>query len=505
MNLRFPGDSWIFVRLVLLFMLRTSHQFEPPKPTISGTGRRRANLRARYLLEYILSQFPGDQTNGVGAGSSQWKKLRNYLYHSAERLSIAQVDSVCCYLGTVVDEETRRQVLQTNPRILRKTVGTNLEPTVSFLRELYGDQLMKHAIRRNPKLLLTQGAGYNVETLDLVPMYLKRYLNFTDGALDRLKRSAPFVFQLKLSKIMRNVVFLKQVILPSASESSTQPTLRKIISRHPTLLQLSPEKLYASVLFIRSSANMSVSDVSVLVAKNPTVLGHSTEHLKSTLDYLNNWLEPEDLRRCVLKHPSLLSLSLANLRSKATYWESLDSAGKSRYDSLAARVLHRAPAAYSLSLDSIRPKVDLLMNVWGVKSADSCSAFASLLAENPSILTLSLEGNLRPKIHFFNRTGYVELDCAWNLSAKRPRQILRPRYLASSLYHRLLPRWHFAFVRNMERLPLHVLAASTDFSFCAYCKCDLAEYREFLRQSIPRLKFSAQFDNWLRTGRPVDA
>jgi hypothetical protein len=240
------------------------------------------------------------------------------------------------------------------------------------------------------------------------------------------------------------------------------------------------------------------------------------------------------LRKCVVAHSQLLGLSLKNLQAKVNYFDAID--GKDSSDmpsssSLASRIAIRSPAVYSLSLKhNIVPTVLFLAKAWGTTSPqvrwhgdtltvskaphldESKDSLSSLLQEFPTILTLSLEGNIQPTLTFFNRTGYTSLSSDWRLDSKqRP---IRGRYIAASLFNRLLPRWHHLIANGWpqgetsddpSRLPpLHLLVGATDRAFCQQMGFDFEEYVMFKDQSIPRLKFSSQFDTWLKTGRPID-
>jgi hypothetical protein len=263
------------------------------------------------------------------------------------------------------------------------------------------------------------------------------------------------------------------------------------------------------------------------------------------------------LLKCLLSHPQILTLSMSNLQSKFQYFSEIEalegstttSPGSSTVDttSLASRILSRCPAVYSLSLtDNIIPKIDLLSKAWGVSalngnSGDVYSLGASpkdttllshWLQEFPNVLTLSLEGNIRPTLNFFNRTRYTILTEDWELAPGATR--IPGRYMAASLYSRLLPRWHYCLSQagvtavdtttsssssdSEEELsssdssspspvanapPLHLLVQATDAAFCEKLGLEYNGYEDFRESAIPRLKFSSQFDTWLKTGRPI--
>ena len=164
-----------------------------------------------------------------------------------------------------------------------------------------------------------------------------------------------------------------------------------------------------------------------------------------------------------------------------------------------------------------------------------------MLHEYPNIITLSVETNLQPTMMFFNKTGYTLLNENWDLisitspptkaGSSRPKkpdivndkQIapirIRGRYIAASLYNRLLPRWHYCRSGYAEDKisedsavstfppvtpPLHLLVMASDYGFCQAMDFELESFLSFKKEAIPRLKFSSQFDTWLKTGKPID-
>lgn len=117
-------------------------------------------------------------------------------------------------------------------------------------------------------------------------------------------------------------------------------------------------------------------------------------------------------------------------------------------------------------------------------------------------MPFSLLGNLQPTMNFFNRTGYTSLDDSWKLAEGGKR--IRGRYIASSLFHRLLPRWHYCVNHELPPPPLHVIVTASDVAFCQQLSLDVDDFLMFRNKAVPRLKFSSQFDTWLKTGRPID-
>jgi hypothetical protein len=571
------------------------------KPASTSTTRRRVNSNVRNLMDIIQGEFssnPADlDTNKTSASSSSsWTKTRNYLYRATATTddtsdSKLKVKQVLAFLQSNFSPDTCRLILQTSPRILRKNCATFLQPTTEFLRQLYRDDMLLTAIHRNPDLLLTSGMGYDADALELVEVFLRQELQLSSTNMAKLKRTAPFVFQLPVWKLLSVLNFLTQILVSSgeyqADDQETKIVLGKLVISHPQILQLSVESnLQPRLDFLKERCHLLTSDLAVLVKKSSaSVLALSVkDNLEPTIDFLTDLLRDRldpasDLRKCLRSHPQLLALSLKNLRSKKAYFDAIDQNNRiscSPSSSLASRVLIRSPAVYSLSLDgNIVPTIEFMARVWGTKappvrrqddsmddnrndndsdtdkssvdvepmirdnddSLDSQSSeesLVSLLGEYPSILTLSLEGNIQPTISFYNRTGYMQLDGEWNLVRRQGKtmsggkvSVVRGRYIAASLFNRLLPRWHYcqsvapnSVGNNFDAdvgdndddnendaapvIPLHILVSATDRAFCDQMGIDHDDYIKDKTESIPRLKFSSQFDTWLKTGRPID-
>jgi hypothetical protein len=161
--------------------------------------------------------------------------------------------------------------------------------------------------------------------------------------------------------------------------------------------------------------------------------------------------------------------------------------------------------------DNIKPKVQFLASFW------EGANLSMLLKEYPNVLTLSLDGNIQPTVSFYNQTGYVSLDSEGRLNnyssvgansaSPTTTTLIRGRHIATSLYNRLLPRWHFCLSQNLtehEMPPLHILTMATDTAFCEHHGFLQHEFEAFKVEAIPKLKFSSQFGMWLKTGRPID-
>ena len=366
----------------------------------------------------------------------------------------------------------------------------------------------------------------------------------------------------------------------------------KLISAMPNILTLNlqsniiPKVEYLQTFCDKSGNENNESNVNFMIniyKKFPSVFGLSlNENIKPTVDLIkhviegsvNDVLEKEceqstqnkriigqndalPLRKILTQHPQLLGLSQSNLRRKVQYFNSIDymdytnqTIDKGDRLSLAARIMITSPSVYSLSLNNnIIATTEYLAKIWGVRSPSSSCVNTNLpgpkladrLADYPLILTLSLEGNIQPTIHFYNRTGYIHLDeddqGKDSIEANSNPVYLPARYLATSLFNRLLPRWNYYIVEESKRInnvestqkkvfnkkknevesnnesilnvspsapPLHLIASATDTQFCKKMGYDEVLFKKFKEEAVPRLKFSSQFDTWLKTGRPID-
>lgn len=427
-------------------------------------------------------------------------------------------------------------ILQQSPRILRKNSKTNLEPTYQFLKELYGTSLLAVAVKRNPDLLLTRGAGYEGGAFDLVETFLVEELKLSKRQIATIKKDFPVLFQTPVSKLLSTVYLFRNKMTNLSGEKSNV-AIAKLMKLHPQVFILSAESLEHRIGFLSQQCGL---DIGYIIGNAGSLLGLSVEdNLEPKFKLLSQHFPDRTSLVAALKsHPQILGLSRDNLQAKISYFDFIDSEHSKNSstllqdDTLVSRILLKATPVFSLSLsNNIIPKIEFLAKIWGVDEVDSTvpkltSSIDSIsnsprltlseqLRQFPSILSLSLVGNLQPTAEFYNRTHYIKLDCNWRLQPSST--ALRGRDLAASLSNRLLPRWHFFRSKMMSEgndciaeleirkaLPLHVLVSATDIVFCEDLSLNATEYSIFKQEAIPRLKFSSQFDTWLKTGRPID-
>jgi mTERF len=327
------------------------------------------------------------------------------------------------------------------------------------------------------------------------------------------------------------------------TDSSTENTrtatkvIGKLVQSHPMIFHLSVEEnLKPRLRFLQERCCFRDRDLASLICSSSgSILGLSvSENLNPTIDFLSTLLSVAELRKPLLSHPQILGLSLENLRAKIDYFNRIDQMDQGwdpKKVSLASRVLMKAPAVYSLSLHgNIIPTVQFLARIWGQRcleeekrnltpldhlvgtsKTENHSLLGSLLRECPTILSMSLQGNIRPTVYFYALAGYILLDDNDRLQSlpDGTMTVIRGRYITASLFTRLLPRWHYCQQKSSSHTvfvapPLYVLAGATDEAFCSRFGYDISDFLKFKEIEIPRLKFSSQLESWIYTGRAID-
>eukprot|EP00557_Chaetoceros_sp_GSL56_P009885 CAMPEP_0176481910 /NCGR_PEP_ID=MMETSP0200_2-20121128/3087_1 /TAXON_ID=947934 /ORGANISM="Chaetoceros sp., Strain GSL56" /LENGTH=554 /DNA_ID=CAMNT_0017878177 /DNA_START=254 /DNA_END=1918 /DNA_ORIENTATION=+ len=526
----------------------------------------RKNQNAQNIFSLITERY-----NGTGVcidfNDEEWKKAKRYIYHATSPLSTnyplstEQVSAVLDFLdetfGTNKVNNSYNDtdidsifIVKSVPRILRKDAESYLRPTVNFLKELYGP-MFNQFVKRRPDLVIASGVGYNgrkekyskqmppEQTLvkvkerfiDMnVEIFLKKNLTLSPAQISTLKKKHPALFEISFLRLQSTVDYLRRVInIVSEDCSEDDAIIGKMIKANPNILNLTLENIKAKIMFLTDLGFHPGENIRALLKKYPGILGLSLDkNLRPTtralFEFYNQSKDKELSQRFVKKtialHPQLLALSPSNFAAKIEYFDKLDCGGSMgvivsrdlNKGSLALKLLMAAPSVYSLSLDNIQEKVAYLSKLWSIDVSRSIldkPTVAKQISDFPAVLTLSLEGNLQPTIAFYNRTGYIQEEEQTNIPG---------RYLASSLYNRLLPRWHYFLTYDQkidtdteetlqevaDQLPLHILAGASDQTFCKRMQYSYDDYMKFKKESVPILKFSSQFDTWISTGRPID-
>jgi len=490
-------------------------------------------LQMDAIESHLISELQISQT--------VMKRMKQTQLNCFQKSSEEQIKSIVKYLLSCLDvvvgydnnssleknEQQRRQiigkVIASNPKILSLNLQTNLIPKVQFLQ---------------------QECGF-INSHDLMVLWKK----------------CPYILGLSLQQnLIPTINLIKETLCLSRGDIWYFHHCQMLDGSHlSSSSSISPSSIHISATTFTNTTSMAT--IQKILLKHPQLLGLSQDNLFSKIEYFHQidkllYMDMIDddtfnVARIFDKHDNK---PFDNNRLAAT-------------SSLASKILMNSPSVYSLSLkQNIIPTIECLAKLWGVKTPYSNSKKQSnpqhvnhrknkdkkhlslQLSDYTLILTLSLEGNIQPTINFYNRTGYICLDESYhsihgNESTNRDSHCdhavyLPGRYLATSLFQRLLPRWNYHLVEESKRCneleaqksqksnisystlssddsdtnnsvpfkrpPLHLIASSTDERFCEQMEYDLFSYVKFKDEAVPRLKFSSQFDTWLKTGKPID-
>lgn len=423
--------------------------------------------------------------------NNEWKRVRKYLYSTnKDILTLTHIRQVLEFLDANFTPALTPEILRESPRLLKRSVNTQLQPTLDFLRGLYGEDVVVSAVKRNPGLLLTANIGYRGDALNLMEQLLRDELQLNEKQLDSLKRSHPYTFQGSAAQVLSVVAFFRDIITNAESlqekgreQSADQinKVIAKVLVAHPQLFFLSVERNLRPKLDYLRTVMEDRALVKCLVPGKASIFNLSiNDNLRAKVELLQS-------RACdISRHPPILALSVPNnLAPKIDYFDGIDPL-------VTERLFAKAPVVFSLSLEAtLIPRIDFLTKVWGQKQ------LIKELSQYPTLLTFSLERNLRPTIHFFTEVaGYAPQD-------------IHARYVASSLYKRLLPRFYY-FLQNTPktgphmRPSLYVLALASDRKYAAMVGRSEHEFKDYQASAEASLRFQHQWKQWLQYGTPID-
>ena len=487
--------------LLVLFLSHITHGFNSSSNARQPT-QQRTTTTTTYNGVPLVRAAVSLLEDRYGSGPEyDWRKVRSYLYQTnKEQLSLMKIEKVLTFLDDNLSPTLGALVVQQSPRILQRSVETNLKPTVDFLLSLYGPDMLQDAVQRNSDLLLTTNIGYQGDALDLVAQLLKEELSMTQQQIERLKRLHPSIFQSSATQLLSAIGFFREQLLLSSpdnaeespvvtqqSDSQTTKRIAKLLLSHPPLFLLSVEdNLRPRMEYLRNVVGSKALIQQCLHRpSNAGILALSIDtNLQRTVEFL------QSRQADVARHPAILGLSLENnLIPKVEYLDAIDC-------TLTERILAKAPVVFSLSLqDNLIPKLHFLRTaVW-----DDEARCVKEICVYPSILTLSLERNIRPTVQFYTDVCGV------------PPPQLQGRHIAASLYRRLLPRFYFARKQKKTNeseqgvvLSPHILAIASDIEYCRVIGQSLEDYNDFRNNEGASLRFQTQWKAWLKYGTPID-
>mmetsp|Transcript_50347 Transcript_50347/g.118486 ORF Transcript_50347/g.118486 Transcript_50347/m.118486 type:complete len:216 (+) Transcript_50347:245-892(+) len=178
-----------------------------------------------------------------------------------------------------------------------------------------------------------------------------------------------------------------------------------MVVKAPSLLASRPETLQLGFDFLLYEVGVDHHRLPFLVASQPQLLMSSVDRkLRPCLDFLSLslLLSPPQVRKVVASHPSILCLNADNLIGKVRFLESALGVSAEAVGGMVTTF----PALLTLSVDSnLKPKLHYLLHEKQVR--------ASVLISSPQLLAYSLANRIMPRfaaLQACGREGSVTLS-----------------------------------------------------------------------------------------------
>jgi len=357
-----------------------------------------------------------------------------------------------------------RQLISSQPTLLQLSVKKNLSPKIVYwIRQLeMGKEDLKALILGCPALLKYSRANINRKLFFF--QNTMRY-SLRDCRTLLIKNPRLLTCSVKTGLIPRLNFLHKEVEI-------SLPDIRKIVLKNPQTLLMSVEQNLTPkcVFYFIMTLHMDNKSVGKMLLKYPQILNYNLEHCILPIHhyFLSLDFSTYEFSRIIQRYPRLITYSLIHIKRRIGYL---------RFElSLEAhairRILHQSPQVISLGQENIEKTVEFLLqavapgasldgstngkmsvdhldkyaeSIEGTKTRDNSDddlAHANnhdaltivqiLVAGLPTLLALSVENNLKPKVDYLReQLGQEELSNA----------LLRmPALLGYSLDNRIRPR-----------------------------------------------------------------
>jgi hypothetical protein len=320
-----------------------------------------------------------------------------------------------------LSDDNVRTLISAQPTLLHLSAKKNIAPTILFLvRQLgLGVQELRTLVLGCPSVL-----NYAIPNLNRKLEFFIDTLGYSVKECREILLEAPRLLTcgVETGLMPRLNFLLKEINIPV-------PKLRLIIQKNPRILQMSVDQnLQPKLIFyLIMTLHMDPSQVQRLLLRCPKVLDFNLEDhtLPITRYFLSLDFSAHEFARMCLKFPPLLTYSLAKMKHVVGYL---------RFElgleaSMTRRVLYQAPQIVSLSMSNLESKVEFLKDAVG---ANDTATLRKVIVGMPTLLYLSIEKNLGPKVSYLReQLGEEE----FRLAVAR-----MPALLAYSLDKRIKPR-----------------------------------------------------------------
>jgi len=342
------------------------------------------------------------------------------------------------------DDEIR-QLISSQPTLLQLSVKKNLSPSILFwIRQLqFGKEELKTVILGCPALL-----KYSRSNVQAKLMFFRKTMGYSASECRKIFVKEPRLLTASVKTgLIPRLTFLHSEVVVSITD------IRKIVLKNPRVLMMSVEQNLTPkcVFYFIMTLQMNTNDVGKLLVKYPQILDYNLEHHTLPIHhyFLSLDFSTYEFSRILQKHPRLITYSLIHIKRRIGYLRfelSLEA-------NAIRRILYQCPQIVSLGQENLEHTVDFLLqavapgaSLQSKSSSSSSSSTAAnevddrdalaivqiLIAGLPTLLGLSIDKNLAPKVEYLRAIlGQDELSSA----------LLRmPALLGYSLQNRIQPR-----------------------------------------------------------------
>lgn len=328
-----------------------------------------------------------------------------------------------------LSDDDIQDLITAQPTLLQLSARRNLSPTILFLLrqlDLARDEL-RRLVLGCPALL-----AYSIPNLKQKIRFFTITMGYSVADCRRVLLEEPKLLTCSVETgLIPRFLFLEQEL------EIPMQDLRKIIKKNPRILTMSVDNnLQPKLIFyFIMTLYMRPAEVRKLLLNYPKILNYNLEeHIKPITRYfLSLDFSALEFARMLQKFPRLVTYSLYKIKHIVGYLRF--ELGLDAHE--ARRVLYHAPQVVSLTTTNLQTKVDFLFEVvsptdrtWEDES--STAILQKVVAGMPTLLYLSIENNLSPKVEYLKSTLGSEA-----LSEALARQ---PTLLAYSLDKRIKPR-----------------------------------------------------------------
>ncbi|KAL7549913.1 hypothetical protein ACHAWF_016548 [Thalassiosira exigua] len=275
-------------------------------------------------------------------------------------------------------------------------------PSVGGTRPPLDETLDDELASRHPLVAkrISDPNAFIRRTEDWFPQYLgvsKSDLNRIDS---RLPNGIASIYRLGRRRLQERMAFFL-----SKTVGLSRDELQKLITSRPQLLTYKLSNLENTVLYFREELGLSSNELASVLKSYPSVLMYSVDkRLRPTVDFLqnecgggkDNWAS---WKRVVCSYPAVFSHSLEKTLLPNVEFlcrgDEGHSLGLSRSE--LSQVIGAFPPTLWLSKENLKSKLDFLTKSLGLTPRE----LQTIIVSYPSILGLSLQRNLIPKMYFF--------------------------------------------------------------------------------------------------------